>query len=97
VPELFKIVFSLLALIGAWLALRSRDPDAAPYALTILSYPVVFYLTHGSARYRYPIDPILTLLAVSALAYPLRLLMRLFGSRRAPRPSGAATVESVTP
>jgi len=97
VSELFKIVFSLLALIGAWLALRSHNPDAAPYAMVILSYPVVFYLTHGSARYRYPIDPILTLLAVSALAYPVRVLVRLFGNDRESRSSSAATMESLTP
>jgi len=65
--------------------------------MVILSYPVVFYLTHGSARYRYPIDPILTLLAVSALAYPVRVLVRLFGNDRESRSSSAATMESLTP
>jgi hypothetical protein len=79
--ELFKMAFSLLALLGALLALRSQNREALPYALVILSYPMVFYLTHGSSRYRHPIDPILTLLAVFALAYPFRALHRAAGAR----------------
>jgi hypothetical protein len=72
--QIYEIGFSLLAFFGALLAFRSRNPYAAPYALVILSYPATFYLTHGSARYRHPIDPVLTLLAVFALAYPFRVL-----------------------
>ncbi|MGB6430180.1 MAG: hypothetical protein WBF06_06315 [Candidatus Acidiferrales bacterium] len=71
--QIYEVTFSLLALLGALLALRSGNPEAPPYALILLSYPVVFYITHGSARYRHPMDPILTVLAVSALAYPFKL------------------------
>ena len=92
--EISTIAFSVLALLGAWLALRTENPHAIPYALVILCYPVVFYLTHGSARYRHPIDPILTILAVSAVTYPLRW-RRLASERqrvsRAPSESARAS------
>jgi hypothetical protein len=35
---------------------------------------VVFYVTHTSGRYRYPMDPIMAILTVFALAYPLSQL-----------------------
>jgi hypothetical protein len=97
VLQIYEIAFSLLAFLGALLAFRSRNPYAVPYALVILIYPATFYLTHGSARYRFPIDPILTLLAVFALAYPFRLLHR--SSDRGPeqRSSRSAPIESLAP
>ncbi|MGC1187447.1 MAG: hypothetical protein WA871_08640 [Candidatus Acidiferrales bacterium] len=95
VLQIYQIAFSLLAFIGALLAFRSRNPDAAPYAMIILFYPATFYLTHGSARYRHPIDPILTLLAVFALTYPFRMLARSTGAE--PGRGGRSTeMESLT-
>jgi hypothetical protein len=97
IVQIYEVSFSMLALLGALLALRSRNPEAPPYALIILSYPAVFYLTHGSARYRHPMDPVLTVLAVFAVAYPFRLL---FGARAADRESRASRsipIESPAP
>jgi hypothetical protein len=87
----------MLALLGALLAVRSRNPDATPYALVILSYPAVFYITHGSGRYRHPIDPVLTLLAVFAVAYPFRLLLGSTATQPKSNESAPVPMESVTP
>jgi len=93
--QIFQIVFSLLAWLGVLLAVRSRNSEAAPFALVILSYPVVFYFTHGSGRYRHPIDPILTLLAVFAVAYPIRLFLRSMATKPRSNESAPLPVESV--
>lgn len=47
-----------------------------PFASVMLMFPVVFYVTHTSGRYRYPMDPIMAILAVFAIAYPLSQLIR---------------------
>jgi 4-amino-4-deoxy-L-arabinose transferase-like glycosyltransferase len=58
---------SVLAWLGAGLALR-RDPRAAsPYVLVMLVFPVVYYVTHTFPSYRHPIEPVVILLAVYAL------------------------------
>jgi hypothetical protein len=95
--RIFEITFSLLAMFGTLMALRSRNRDAAPYALAILSYPLVFYLTHGSGRYRHPIDPILTLVAVFALVYPFRLFLRWFRTRAEIGEPASVPAESPAP
>jgi 4-amino-4-deoxy-L-arabinose transferase-like glycosyltransferase len=59
---------SLLCFLGTMFAFRQRKPDAAPYAFVILMFPLVFYLTHSSLRYRFPMDPIMIVLAASAFA-----------------------------
>ena len=53
----------------------------------MLFFPVPFYLTHANLRYRYPIDPLMTILAVYAIAYPLSWL----AARAAARPIEIAT------
>jgi 4-amino-4-deoxy-L-arabinose transferase-like glycosyltransferase len=63
--------FSLLALLGALFALRSQSPAAAPLATVLMVYPIVFYITHTGLRYRFPIDPIMVVFAVYAVAHSL--------------------------
>ena len=77
---------SLLFLLGALLAYRAHNPEAFPYAITLLVFPLVFYLTHADSRYRFPIDPILLILAISAVAH-LAALAR----NRNPHPRDAAS------
>jgi 4-amino-4-deoxy-L-arabinose transferase-like glycosyltransferase len=67
--------FSLFALLGALLAFRLENPAAFPLAIVLLVYPIVFYITHAELRYRFPIDPVMLLFAVHALAYPLSRLV----------------------
>jgi hypothetical protein len=54
-------------------AYRARNPEAFPFAITLLVFPLVFYVTHAEARYRFPIDPIILILATSAAAHLLSL------------------------
>jgi 4-amino-4-deoxy-L-arabinose transferase-like glycosyltransferase len=65
---LFNTLLPLLCLLGALYAYRSGLQDAVPYMLVLLVFPLVFYLTHSSPRYRFPMDPIIIVLATSALA-----------------------------
>ena len=76
----FSSVFSLLALLGLLLARRAgalhtlsrkivRGENIAPLSVAMLLFPVTYYITHSSVRYRHPIDPVMTILAVYAVAY----------------------------
>jgi hypothetical protein len=38
-----------------------------PYALTLLAFPLVYYLTHAEIPYRLPIEPELVVLASFAV------------------------------
>lgn len=62
--ELLVRVQALLGLIGlGWLTWRSRS-IAAPFWIVFAAYPLLYYVVQASARYRYPVDPFLLLLAV---------------------------------
>jgi hypothetical protein len=65
---IFNCLLSLLSLVGVLYSRRTHLPDAAPYALVLLIFPLVFYLTHSSPRYRFPMDPIIVVLAASSFA-----------------------------
>lgn len=56
---------------GAVSALSSRDA-ALPFLLVLAVYPVVFYLTHPTIRYRHIIDPEVVVLAALGLRSLLR-------------------------
>jgi hypothetical protein len=62
-------VFALLALLGTLLAHRTRNPASFPLGMVMLIFPLTFYLTHTSLRYRFPMDPIMLVLAVFAVMY----------------------------
>ena len=68
----FNCALSLMSLLGVLYARRSRHPDAAPFGMVLLIFPIVFYLTHSSPRYRFPMDPIIVVLAASSLAHLIR-------------------------
>jgi hypothetical protein len=48
-------------------ALRLQKEEAVPLLLVLLTYPLVFYITHASLRYRQPIDGIMLVVAVYAV------------------------------
>jgi len=54
---------SLLAWLGLILALKRNGIDAAPYAVVLLMFPLVYYITHTFPTYRHPIEPVILLLA----------------------------------
>ena len=66
------LISNTLAAIGGFcgivvLFLR-RDPYAIPLAVGPVAYPVIYYVTHASLRYRHPIDPVVLLLTAIAVA-----------------------------
>jgi hypothetical protein len=64
----FNAALTLLACFGAGGALRKRNTLGAPYLIVLLAYPVVFYVTHALVRYRFPMEPILTVLTAYGLS-----------------------------
>jgi len=65
--------YSLLALLGALLALHKQNPSTTPLATVLLVYPLIFYITHTGLRYRFPIDPLMVVFTVYAAASALSL------------------------
>ena len=68
---LANCLFSLLSLLGVLCAYRAQNPAAVPLGMVLVVFPLIFYVTHTSLRYRLPIDTIMAVLAVYAVAYPL--------------------------
>jgi hypothetical protein len=64
-PDVFfatsTTVLMLLGLRRAW---RDGNAAAIPYLLMIISFPLVYYITHPSMDYRQPIDPQILVLVV---------------------------------
>jgi hypothetical protein len=65
---LCNFLLTLGTAAGALLVARSKNPFAAPLAVFPVLYPLVYYLTHTSLRYRHPVDPILIFFTVVAVA-----------------------------
>jgi hypothetical protein len=63
----FCSVFSLLALLGLLLARRADALETFPLSAAILFFPLTYYITHSAVRYRHPVDPVMTILAVYAV------------------------------
>ncbi|MGA3080310.1 MAG: glycosyltransferase family 39 protein [Terracidiphilus sp.] len=55
---------SLAGLLGLALALKRRVPGAGLFAAAFLLLPAVYYITTAHARFRHPLEPLITLLAV---------------------------------
>jgi len=70
----FNAAMILLAWFGAVAAWRLRGAKAAPFLLALLIFPLVYYLTNPLLKYRFPLDPILALLAVYGTACVLAWL-----------------------
>jgi len=68
---IFNAAMTLFAALGAAIAWRTANRDRAPYVIVLLAYPVVFYITHALARYRFPLEPILAILSVYGLSLAL--------------------------
>lgn len=88
-----NLAFSLLALFGVLLAQRKKPEWALPFAMILLLFPVMFYITHPAQRYRYPMDPILTVLCVYALGCLFSWVGdRLFAHRLQPQASSLSSI-----
>jgi 4-amino-4-deoxy-L-arabinose transferase-like glycosyltransferase len=62
------------ALAGMVLLLREKNPFVSPLAAFVIFFPIVYYVTHTSLRYRHPGDPVLLLLAAIALVRAATIL-----------------------
>jgi len=65
----FCSLFSVLSFAGMIFALRANWRSALPLAMCLLLFPIPYYITHTSLRYRHPIDPLMTILTVYAMAW----------------------------
>jgi 4-amino-4-deoxy-L-arabinose transferase-like glycosyltransferase len=72
--EFVWLPLSLMAWLGAAAALSRKGLDALPYALVLLVFPTVYYITHTFSSYRHPIEPAMFLLAAYALVTALEKL-----------------------
>jgi hypothetical protein len=50
------------------LAIRQRRPHAWLFFWLLLLYPMVYYVVFPHARYRHPVDPEITILAVFVIS-----------------------------
>jgi Dolichyl-phosphate-mannose-protein mannosyltransferase len=71
---ILNVLLSLSTLLGVLFAYRFRHPQAFPYAMVPLIFPIVFYLTHSSPRYRFPMDPIMMILAAYGVSRMIALV-----------------------
>ncbi len=62
---------ALGALCGIVALVHSRNVYAFPLAAIPIAYPLIYYVTHTSLRYRHPIDPVLLLLVATAVVAAL--------------------------
>jgi 4-amino-4-deoxy-L-arabinose transferase-like glycosyltransferase len=58
---------SVLAWVGMIVALRRKGFAVVPYAVVIIVFPLVYYITHVFSTYRHPIEPVMLLLAAYAM------------------------------
>jgi hypothetical protein len=61
------LALSPLAWVGMVLALWRKRWESAPYALVILIFPLVYYVTHVFGTFRHPIEPVELILASYAM------------------------------
>jgi hypothetical protein len=61
----FLTTLSVLALLGLVRAFRADAAAAAPYAIVLVFFPAIYYVTHPEVYYLRPLDPIVAILAAS--------------------------------
>jgi hypothetical protein len=60
--------FSVLSLAGLLLALRNYGMESLPLVICLIVFPIPYYITNTTLRYRHPIDPLMTILAAYAIS-----------------------------
>jgi 4-amino-4-deoxy-L-arabinose transferase-like glycosyltransferase len=66
-------LFSIFSFLGVLYLSRARQGEGLLFASVLLVFPLVFYFTHSSLRYRFPIDPIMMVLVAGAFGHLLSL------------------------
>ncbi len=81
-PELLFGIPAVLAGLGLWVAVRRRSFAALPFAVTMATFPLIYYVTHPDLRFRHLIEPELVVLAVyGGLTAWQRVRAGLIGTR----------------
>jgi hypothetical protein len=70
---ILNVLFSILSWMGALFSNRTKSEEALPYQSMLAIFPLIYYLTHSSLRYRFPMDPIMMVLAAYGAAYPISI------------------------
>jgi len=60
------LLVSLLAWQGMIVALWQKGLEAVPYAIVLVMFPLVYYVTHSGSTYRHPAEPVILMLAACA-------------------------------
>jgi 4-amino-4-deoxy-L-arabinose transferase-like glycosyltransferase len=68
------------ALVGTVFLAWRRSPFTFPLATCPIVFPIVYYVTHTSLRYRHPVDPIVLLLAAIAISAAVRPRPKVFSA-----------------
>jgi len=63
-----------LTLVGLFMGWRSGNPNARLIVAAVMVFPLVYYFTDVYARYRYPVEPLMIILAVYAPAVAIQSL-----------------------
>ena len=72
----YTTMFSLFAFAGSIVALSTNPRESLPLVFCLLLFPIPYYITHSSLRYRHPIDPVMAILVVLALSRSFVLFRR---------------------
>src|SRR5208283_5756562 len=67
INTVFCTAFTFLAIVGLTKAFRKVPNVATPYALVLLTFPLIYYITHSDLAYRHPLDPQIVILASYAV------------------------------
>jgi hypothetical protein len=68
-------LLAVLGTIGGIVVLYRRHSEFTfPLTVCPVVFPLLYYATHASLRYRHPLDPVIVLLATIAVAAPLQAL-----------------------
>jgi 4-amino-4-deoxy-L-arabinose transferase-like glycosyltransferase len=75
---------TILMLVGLWQAIRTDREGALSFLLVLAVFPLVFYVTHSSMRYRHVIDPEILILAAAGTTFLFSKIRDLFRNARMP-------------
>jgi 4-amino-4-deoxy-L-arabinose transferase-like glycosyltransferase len=85
----FNTVAPLCAFLGILVLLATKNSYAFPVVAFPLVFPLLYYVTHTSLRYRHPIDPVVLLLAAIGVHGLWQWFARNSGKKPAPKTSVA--------
>src|SRR5580700_177774 len=84
-----NIVAPLTAFVGILVLFATKNPYALPVVAFPLVFPLLYYVTHTSLRYRHPVDPLVLLLAAIGVHGLWQWFARKSGKKPAPETSVA--------